>query len=104
MRRNSLRDAALARGIERLVREWTRGGVRRLRIRVGGTGVVLHGDAATYHLKQLATHAAFAAVGPPERPGQGRVTLRNEIAVRPSGAGTADDDVSATTDFSGGGR
>lgn len=82
MGRNSLRDAALARGIERLVRERTRGGVRRLRIRVGGTGVVLHGDAASYHLKQLATHAALAAVSPAERGRPLRVALRNEIAIR----------------------
>ncbi len=87
MRRNSLRDAALARGIERLVREQTRGGVRRLRIHVGGTGVVLHGDAATYHVKQLATHAALAAAAPPGVAEPLRVAVRNEIAVRPFGDG-----------------
>lgn len=83
MGKNALRDAALARGIEKLVHERTRGGVRRLRIHVGGTGVVLRGDAATYHVKQLATHAALAAAAPPERPRLLRITLHNEIAVRP---------------------
>jgi hypothetical protein len=65
---------SLAENITRLVQSRTGGRIRGLNVEVVGGDVVISGRAATYYLKQLATHAALDLAGE-------FATLTNEIAV-----------------------
>ena len=49
--------------VEKVVRLRTGGMIRGLRVEVGDGRVVLTGCTSTFHCKQLATHAALAALG-----------------------------------------
>jgi hypothetical protein len=70
-------EATLEKGaeqLEALVQRRLGGRVRGLRVLVQGFGVILQGDAPSYHVKQLAQHAAAEASGLP--------VLANQIEVR----------------------
>ena len=53
----------IAEQIEKVVRQQTGGVIRGLRVEVGDDRVILTGRTTTYYHKQLATHAALAALG-----------------------------------------
>jgi hypothetical protein len=76
MRLQTCNDSSdlLADQIERIVQLRTSGMVRGLHVRILGGEVVLSGRANSYYTKQLATHAALAAITKDAR-------LKNEIDV-----------------------
>lgn len=55
----------LAHGLEAVVRQRLGNRIRDLRIVVEPEGVVLQGQTTTYHVKQIAQHAAMEAAGLP---------------------------------------
>lgn len=55
----------LANGLEAVIRQRLGNRVRDLRVVVEAEGVVLQGQTATYHVKQIAQHAAMEAAGLP---------------------------------------
>jgi len=63
----------LAEQLERIIRAQTGGRIRDLHVEVRGSRVCLQGHCATFYSKQLASHAAMAAVGSRE--------LSNDIVV-----------------------
>jgi hypothetical protein len=65
--------------LESAVRRQLSGRVRNFRLLVKDDGLILRGDAITYHAKQLAQHAILEAAPLPIR--------ANEIAVCPFAAG-----------------
>jgi len=71
-----IRDRAtkqIAECVERLVRSRTGGRIRDLRVEVTSGEIILSGRTTTYYDKQLATHAALAALED--------LSLTNEIEV-----------------------
>jgi hypothetical protein len=58
----STNAATLAEVVTRRVIDRTGRRVRNLRVEVGNGWLRLHGDAPSYHVKQLAQHAAGEAV------------------------------------------
>ncbi|HID22513.1 MAG TPA: hypothetical protein EYP14_08940 [Planctomycetaceae bacterium] len=52
----------IAECVERLVRSRTGGRIRNLKVEVTNREIILSGRTTTYYDKQLATHAALAAL------------------------------------------